>query len=210
MIFICRYVEYFLYGGFSDNTGKIAESILDITQLAVHAYNVKFAFHIRRNHFEKPTGRNTKEPGGLPRRSWQLPWRYLGRPSAPWKTGATIPLFCWSLSSPVTFRCPLKIFLSMRRVAVQPAVKLLSRRIHDEPKKEIKELSANIIPDKASFKNILWTSSDKSVAVVEEKHGKITVTGKDIGECEIYAISLDNKEIKAVCKITCVFDEENK
>lgn len=77
-------------------------------------------------------------------------------------------------------------------------------------KKEIKELSANIIPDKASFKNILWTSSDKSVAVVEEKQGKITVTGKDIGECEIYAISLDNKEIKAVCKITCVFDEENK
>ena len=35
--------------------------------------------------------------GVLPRKSWQPPWRYPGRPSAPWKTDGIIRRFFWPL-----------------------------------------------------------------------------------------------------------------
>lgn len=50
------------------------------------------------------------------------------------------------------------------------------------------KLEANISPENASFKNILWSSSDNSVATVDMNG---LVYARSIGECDITAITLD-------------------
>ena len=50
------------------------------------------------------------------------------------------------------------------------------------------ELSATVLPENATFKEIEWTSSDESVATV--KDGTVTAVG--MGECVIRATNIDN------------------
>ncbi len=63
---------------------------------------------------------------------------------------------------------------------------------------ETLQLTANVLPLDAANKNVVWTSSDATVATVVD--GK--VTGLKEGTTTITATSEDNGEIKATCEIT--------
>lgn len=63
------------------------------------------------------------------------------------------------------------------------------------------QLIANVLPDDATDKQIIWSSSDEKIAIVDET-GK--VTGKSIGEVEIIATASNG--IKAVHKIEIIED----
>lgn len=60
-------------------------------------------------------------------------------------------------------------------------------------------LTASIMPENASNKAVTWTSSDRSVATVQ--NGKVTAVGK--GTCEIKVYTADGNYI-ALCKVTVV------
>lgn len=59
-------------------------------------------------------------------------------------------------------------------------------------------LTANVLPDDAYNKEVVWQSSDESVATVDA-NGKVTAVSK--GVAEITAISKVNGSVKAVCKV---------
>lgn len=60
-------------------------------------------------------------------------------------------------------------------------------------------LSAKVIPQNATNKEILWSSSDESIATVDN-NGK--VTGVKVGTTNITAALNKNNSIKATCKVT--------
>ncbi|SHI56003.1 LPXTG-motif cell wall anchor domain-containing protein [Clostridium amylolyticum] len=60
-------------------------------------------------------------------------------------------------------------------------------------------LSAKVIPQNATNKEILWSSSDESIAAVDS-NGK--VTGISVGTANITATLNKNNSIKATCKMT--------
>ena len=62
-------------------------------------------------------------------------------------------------------------------------------------------LLANILPDNTSVKNVVWTSSDEDVAVVDENG---VVTAIAIGEATITATTTDGTNLSASCKVTVV------
>lgn len=66
---------------------------------------------------------------------------------------------------------------------------------------ETLKLNALISPQDADNKSIRWESSDLSIAVVDD-NGNITALKR--GEVSIKAISLDNTDITAECKITVI------
>lgn len=66
---------------------------------------------------------------------------------------------------------------------------------------ESKQLSANVLPQNAYDKTVIWESSDISIATVSE-YGKIL--GKAPGCAKIYGISNYNHEIKDSCEITVI------
>ena len=64
---------------------------------------------------------------------------------------------------------------------------------------EALQLNATVLPMEAANKNVIWTSSNPSVATVSSEG---IVTGLTIGTTSITATSEDNNEIKATCAIT--------
>lgn len=63
---------------------------------------------------------------------------------------------------------------------------------------EAKTITAIVLPTNASYKNVVWSSSNESVATVNNK-GVVEAKGK--GEATITASSLDGKK-SATCKVT--------
>ena len=66
---------------------------------------------------------------------------------------------------------------------------------------EVFDLVATVLPSNATYRQVDWTSSDTSVATVDEK-GAVTAVGK--GTCYITATSRRNSSKKAQCKVTVV------
>ena len=64
---------------------------------------------------------------------------------------------------------------------------------------EALQLKATVLPMEAANKNVVWTSSDATVATVSAEG---VVTGLTVGTTTITATSEDNNEIKATCEIT--------
>lgn len=62
-------------------------------------------------------------------------------------------------------------------------------------------LQATVLPDDADNREVEWISSDGTIALVDENG---VVTAVKTGECEISAVSKENKEITAVCKVSVV------
>ncbi len=62
------------------------------------------------------------------------------------------------------------------------------------------QLTATVNPSGAD-QNVIWNSSDESVATVDE-NGKVTVVGT--GTADITAISTSNPEISTTCKLTAI------
>lgn len=60
-------------------------------------------------------------------------------------------------------------------------------------------LSVTIEPENATYKDYVWTSSDENVAIISDEGVVTAVNG---GDAEITVTSVDNPEVKAVCKIT--------
>ncbi len=63
---------------------------------------------------------------------------------------------------------------------------------------ESKQLEIEFAPEKATFKDVDWFTSDESVAVVD-KNGNVTAVGR--GSADIFAIALDGN-FKTTCKLT--------
>lgn len=64
---------------------------------------------------------------------------------------------------------------------------------------DIKLIKADILPQDASIKTLVWTSSDKNVATVDDK-GNVSTIG--IGECIITAAATDGSGVTATCTVT--------
>ena len=64
---------------------------------------------------------------------------------------------------------------------------------------EALQLKATVLPIEAGNKNVIWTSSNTSVATISAEG---LVTGLTVGTTTITATSEDNGEIKATCEIT--------
>lgn len=86
-----------------------------------------------------------------------------------------------------------------------PLPKILAESISlDETEKTIEEgmeftLTATVLPEDATNKTVEWSSSDTSVATVDEE-GKVTVIG--VGECQIIAKTTDGTELTAECRLS--------
>ncbi|MBE5926683.1 MAG: hypothetical protein E7270_06940 [Lachnospiraceae bacterium] len=61
-----------------------------------------------------------------------------------------------------------------------------------------KQLKAKITPSNASIRNLKWTSSDPSVATVDETGEIVAVSA---GRCNIYATSTDGSNVKGMAKV---------
>lgn len=64
---------------------------------------------------------------------------------------------------------------------------------------ETTQLSATVSPSTATNEDIIWSSSDTSVATVDENG---FVTALNIGECAVKAFAADNPEVSASCKVS--------
>ena len=69
---------------------------------------------------------------------------------------------------------------------------------------ETASLSANVIPDNATYKSVFWTSSDEEIAAVDAFGN---VTGKGEGKAEITVKSEDGRSF-AVCQVTVKMVED--
>lgn len=70
---------------------------------------------------------------------------------------------------------------------------------------ETKTVSVSCKPEKATFKQVDWFSSDEAVATVDQ-YGVVTASA--VGEADIFAISLDGN-FKSTCKLTVKEGENN-
>ena len=64
---------------------------------------------------------------------------------------------------------------------------------------ETHDLTANVQPSNATYRNVTWTSTNERVAKVDSK-GRVTAMG--IGSCYIKATSVDGSGISAQCSVT--------
>ena len=60
---------------------------------------------------------------------------------------------------------------------------------------------ANVYPENASNKTVLWSSSDTSVATVDQNSG--LVIAKGAGVANIYATACDGSGVSGCCEVTC-------
>lgn len=88
--------------------------------------------------------------------------------------------------------CNVTVYQGVTSVTVEPSELTLYNG-------EAQQLSATILPDNASEKGINWSSSDETVATVDE-NGNITTVSK--GTCQIIATSKDNAEVSDTCSLT--------
>ena len=75
----------------------------------------------------------------------------------------------------------------------------LSHEKIDLYESETATLTTVVAPENATNKNVRYESSDESVATVSQEG---VVTGLSVGTATIYAISLDNEEIKDSCTVS--------
>ena len=68
------------------------------------------------------------------------------------------------------------------------------------------QLHATILPDNATFPEIIWTSSDEAMATVDGK-GLVTIVSKEAGTAVIRATSKDNNIFWAECVVNILKDE---
>lgn len=66
-------------------------------------------------------------------------------------------------------------------------------------RQEVLSLTATVMPENATYRNVNWTSTDISVAKVDSK-GEVTAVGN--GTCYIVASSKSNSTVTAKCKVT--------
>ena len=59
-------------------------------------------------------------------------------------------------------------------------------------------LSATIYPKDATYKDLIWTSSDTNIAIVHENG---VINAKNVGTCTIYASASDDSGVKASCEV---------
>ena len=64
---------------------------------------------------------------------------------------------------------------------------------------ETRTITASVLPDNASNKNVTWSSSNTSIATVDQT-GK--VTAKAVGSCTITCSATDGSGVKAECAVT--------
>ena len=73
---------------------------------------------------------------------------------------------------------------------------------------DTKQLSAEISPENSTQKNIIWQSSDETIAAVDTNG---LVTAKGSGSCKIIAVNEDNSNISAEVSVTVTDgNEDNK
>ena len=60
-------------------------------------------------------------------------------------------------------------------------------------------LSVTIEPENATYKDYVWTSSDENVAIISDDGLVTAVNG---GEAELTVTSVDNPEVKDICRVT--------
>lgn len=61
-------------------------------------------------------------------------------------------------------------------------------------------LTATVLPANADNKEVVWSSSDESVATVDPATGEVTPVG--LGECEVVVKCVADETVQAVCKVT--------
>ena len=66
---------------------------------------------------------------------------------------------------------------------------------------ETSTITATVLPEKATNKNLEWSSSNKSIATVDG-HGKVTAVGNGNGKCTITAKANDGSGVTATCSVT--------
>ena len=69
---------------------------------------------------------------------------------------------------------------------------------------ESSKLTATVLPDNATDKSVTWTSTDNTIASVDDD-GK--VTAKKAGKAVITAKSVSNPDVVASCEVTVVVDD---
>ena len=82
---------------------------------------------------------------------------------------------------------------------------LISQSAFEGVNGETLQLYATILPDNATFPEVIWTSSDESMATVDET-GLVTIVSKEEGSAVITATSKDNNMFSATCNITVLKD----
>ena len=61
-------------------------------------------------------------------------------------------------------------------------------------------LKATIYPSDATFKGVIWKSSNENMVTIDTTG--MAIGGKELGNCYIYAISADNNNIVDSCRVT--------
>lgn len=86
-------------------------------------------------------------------------------------------------------------------VSIKPRVESISLSPNEWSgfKGESFKIEATILPEDAVDKTLTWTSSDESVAKVDDT-GQVETTG--IGKCIITATAVDGSEVNATCAVT--------
>ena len=67
-------------------------------------------------------------------------------------------------------------------------------------KDRVEYLTATVVPENATNQSIYWYSTNTDSVEVDENNG--TVSAKKVGVAHVYAVSMENEEIMASCKIT--------
>ncbi len=75
-----------------------------------------------------------------------------------------------------------------------------SYNYEDNAGKTFEVFRSVVTPSNATYPDVRWTSSRESVVSVDEASGRITING--IGTATVSCISVDNRHVKATCRIT--------
>ncbi len=75
----------------------------------------------------------------------------------------------------------------------------LSQTEAELTRSEILDLTATVLPADATYRNVTWSTTNKTVATVDSK-GQVTAIGN--GTCYIIATSKSNSSVTARCKVT--------